>query len=223
VRLLPVGDVAILVELTGTAEVIALHAALEGTRPPWIDDLVPAEHTLLVRFDPGAAGSADATDWIRRAAAAAAPGPGSTGPGSTGPGGTESRPVTGTELCVVVRYDGEDLDDVGRLTGLGPAGVVAAHTGTGWTVAFTGFAPGFGYLVGGDPRLRVPRLATPRVRVPAGSVALAGDYSGVYPRASPGGWRLIGRTEAPVWDLDRAPPALLRPGVRVRFVDASAC
>jgi KipI family sensor histidine kinase inhibitor len=69
----------------------------------------------------------------------------------------------------------------------------------------------------------VPRLATPRVRVPAGSVALAGDYSGVYPRASPGGWRLIGRTEAPVWDLDRDPPALLRPGVRVRFVDASAC
>jgi KipI family sensor histidine kinase inhibitor len=100
--------------------------------------------------------------------------------------------------------------------------VVSAHTATAWTVAFTGFLPGFGYLVGGDPRLRVSRLPAPRVRVPAGAVALAGDYSGVYPRACPGGWRLIGHTEAAVWDLRRDPPALLRPGLRVQFVDAAA-
>ncbi len=95
--------------------------------------------------------------------------------------------------------------------------MVAAHTGTAWTAAFSGFAPGFAYLTGGDPRLSVPRRAEPRTRVPAGAVALAGGFSGVYPRASPGGWQLLGRTDLAVWDLARDPPALLRPGVRVRF------
>jgi KipI family sensor histidine kinase inhibitor len=108
---------------------------------------------------------------------------------------------------------------VAALTGLTPAGVVAAHTGTPWRVAFTGFAPGFGYLEGGDPRLDVPRRAVPRVRVPAGAVGLAGRFSGVYPVESPGGWQLIGRTEAVLWDLDRDPPALLRPGTTVRFIE----
>lgn len=84
-------------------------------------------------------------------------------------------------------------------------------------MAFCGFAPGFGYMVGGDPRLRVPRRDEARVRVPAGAVALAGEFTGVYPRASPGGWQLLGRTDAVIWDVDRDPPGLLRPGVRVRF------
>ena len=118
---------------------------------------------------------------------------------------------------VPVVYDGADLDDVARLTGLTPAEVAAAHTGTPWVVAFTGFAPGFGYLTGGDPRLRVPRHDVPRPRVPAGAVGLAGRYSGVYPRASPGGWRLIGRTGLTLWDAAADPPAELRPGRRVRF------
>ncbi len=120
---------------------------------------------------------------------------------------------------VPVVYDGADLGEVAALTGLTPAGVVAAHTGTPWRVAFTGFAPGFGYLEGGDPRLDVPRRAVPRVRVPAGAVGLAGRFSGVYPVESSGGWQLIGRTEAVLWDLDRDPPALLRPGISVRFVE----
>ncbi len=90
-------------------------------------------------------------------------------------------------------YDGADLDEVARLTGMTPDQVVAAHTGTLWRVGFGGFAPGFAYLVGGDERLNVPRQSEPRTRVPAGSVALAGEFSGVYPRESPGGWQLIGR------------------------------
>ena len=120
---------------------------------------------------------------------------------------------------VPVVYDGEDLEDVARLTGLSREEVVAAHTGQLWRVAFGGFAPGFGYLVGEDDRLHVPRRAEARTRVPAGAVGLAGEYTGVYPRESPGGWQLIGRTELRLFDLDRDPPALLRPGARVRFVE----
>ena len=126
--------------------------------------------------------------------------------------------LDGTEVEIPVAYDGADLDDVARLTGLTPAGVVEAHTGTPWTVAFGGFAPGFSYLVGGDPRLHVPRRDSPRNRVPAGSVGLAGEFSGVYPRESPGGWQLIGRTELATWDTSRDQPALLTAGMTVRFV-----
>ena len=116
------------------------------------------------------------------------------------------------EVEIPVRYDGPDLDDVAGLTGLSRAEVVAAHTGTPWRVAFGGFAPGFAYLVGGDPRLRVPRRDRPRPRCPPGAVGLAGEFSGVYPRSSPGGWQLIGTTDAVLWDVDRDPPALLAPG-----------
>lgn len=116
---------------------------------------------------------------------------------------------------VAVVYDGPDLADVARLTGV--ADVVAAHTAAEYTVGFVGFAPGFAYLLGGDERLVIPRLDTPRERVPAGSVALAGPYSAVYPRESPGGWRLIGRTELTLFDAARERPALLEPGDRVRF------
>ena len=112
-------------------------------------------------------------------------------------------------------YDGPDLEEVGQLTGLGADGVVAAHTGTPWRVAFGGFAPGFAYLAGGDPRLDVARRDEPRTTVPAGSVGLAGEFSGVYPRPSPGGWQLIGRTDVELWNDERG--ALLQPGGRVRF------
>jgi KipI family sensor histidine kinase inhibitor len=133
-------------------------------------------------------------------------------------GPVEAPATDAVEIPVV--YDGPDLADVARLTGLAADEVVAAHTGTPWRVAFSGFAPGFAYLVGGDPRLAVPRRERSRTSVPAGSVGLAGEYSGVYPRSSPGGWQLIGRTDAVLWDLDREPPALLRPGGEVRFVRA---
>lgn len=125
-----------------------------------------------------------------------------------------------TVVEVPVTYDGDDLADVARLTSLTVDEVVLAHTGTPWTVAFGGFAPGFAYLVGGDPRLRVPRRDSPRARVPAGAVGLAGEFSGVYPRESPGGWQIVGRTDLTLWDVDRPRPALLVTGSLVRFVVA---
>lgn len=212
-QLFDVGDCAVLVELPGLDDVLALHAALRRAQGASdaavavaVEDLVPAARTVLVRFDPRRTTTDDVRAWVSaRQREAEADG------ARAGAGADEL-------IQLPVRYDGADLEDVGRLTGLGADGVVAAHTATEWTVAFTGFAPGFGYLVGGDPRLEVPRLATPRVRVPAGSVALAGRYSGVYPQDSPGGWRLIATTRVAVWDLDRDPPGLLRPGVRIRFV-----
>jgi KipI family sensor histidine kinase inhibitor len=131
-------------------------------------------------------------------------------PGSTGHAGAGT-----VEIPVV--YDGPDLAEVAGHLAMPPDEVVARHTGTPWTVAFAGFTPGFGYLAGGDPRLDVPRRSSPRTRIPAGSVALAGRFSGVYPHDSPGGWQLIGRTTERMWDLDRPEPALLVPGRQVIF------
>jgi len=128
--------------------------------------------------------------------------------------------IDGPEVEIPVVYDGADLGDVARLTGLTADEVIQAHTGAPWTVAFGGFAPGFSYLVGGDPRLHVPRRDSPRGRVPAGSVGLAGEFSGVYPRESPGGWQLIGHTDLRMWDTTRDEPALLTAGMTVRFVVA---
>ncbi len=197
-RVLPCGDRALLVEVDDLDAVLGLDAALRAEPLPEVAEVVPAARTLLLRLEPGA----------DPAAVRAAVGRVESAAGDRAAGGLVEVPVV---------YDGEDLDEVGRLTGLGATGVVEAHTAAEWVVAFCGFAPGFGYLTGSDPRLHVPRRSTPRTRVPAGSVALAGEYAGVYPRASPGGWQLLGRTDLEVWRLDRDPPALLQPGVRVRF------
>lgn len=124
------------------------------------------------------------------------------------------RPV----IEVAVRYDGEDLEAVSAATGLDAHEVIAAHAAATYVVGFCGFAPGFGYLRGLDPRLHLPRRATPRTRVPAGAVAIAAEYTAVYPRPSPGGWHLLGTTDAVMFDPDRSPPALFEPGARVRFV-----
>ncbi|HVL97683.1 MAG TPA: 5-oxoprolinase subunit PxpB [Egibacteraceae bacterium] len=202
-RLLDCGDVGVLVELDDLDEVLGLQAELVERRPAGVVDLVPATRTLLVRIDP----AVTTAGALRRLL------------GGLQPRAPGDRQAGSVEIPVV--YDREDLPEVGDLTGLGARGVVEAHTGQTWTVAFAGFVPGFGYLVGEDERLHVPRRSEPRTRVPAGSVGLAGPFSGVYPRASPGGWQLIGSTELAMWDLDRDPPALLEPGVRVRFVEAS--
>lgn len=128
----------------------------------------------------------------------------------------DAREPASASFEIRVVYDGDDLHEVARLTRLSPEEVVARHVAPEYVVAFLGFA-GLGYLLGGDPRLEVPRLPEPRVRVPAGSVAIAGPYSGVYPLESPGGWRLIGRTDVVFFDPRRDPPALLATGDRVRF------
>lgn len=209
-RLLPMGDAALLVETDGIDAVLALAAVLAPLAHAgggiWadVDDLVPAARTLLVVARPTT--DLDELGRVILAAARTA---------SLGAATSEQRVV---EVPVV--YDGPDLAEVGALTGLAPDEVVAAHTGTAWRVGFGGFAPGFAYLVGGDPRLTVARRAEPRTRVPAGSVGLAGEFSGIYPRESPGGWQLIGTTDVVLWDADRQPPALLAPGTTVRFVEA---
>ena len=130
--------------------------------------------------------------------------------------GTSS--TTGDLVEVPTTYDGEDLDDVAHRWDMTRDEVVATHTGAELVVAFCGFAPGFPYCTGLPARLAVPRLDSPRPRVPAGAVGLAGPFTGIYPTASPGGWRLIGRTDLVLWDVDRDPPATLVPGTRVRFV-----
>ncbi|WP_125610597.1 5-oxoprolinase/urea amidolyase family protein [Specibacter cremeus] len=196
--ILPAGDRAILVELDSLAAVLSLQAALQAHPLAGQIDVVAAASTVLVT----AASSEDA----RRIAA------------HVRTLDLGQRPEIDAALVTIeVVYDGEDLAAVGELTGLGAEGVVAAHTGSVWTAAFGGFAPGFTYLAGGDARLEVPRRATPRTAVPAGAVALGGAYSAVYPRQTPGGWQLIGRTDAVLWDLDRSSPALIRPGNRVQF------
>jgi KipI family sensor histidine kinase inhibitor len=133
-------------------------------------------------------------------------------------GSDDREPVRTVEIPVT--YGGPDIADVAQLSGLSAEEVVARHLAPEYTVGFLGFAPGFAYLLGGDPALNVSRLDEPRTRVPAGSVALAGPYSGVYPRESPGGWRLLGSTALTLFDPARTPPALLAAGDRVRLVPA---
>ena len=204
-RFLPVNLNALLVELDDLPHTLALLEALQRTPLPGIDELVPAARTILVRFRPARVSAAALAGAIAGLAA------------QLGAGG----PASGSQtlLRIPVRYDGEDLAEVAALLGTTPAEVVRRHGSADYSVAFTGFAPGFAFLSGGDPGFDVPRRKTPRTRIPAGAVALAGRFSGVYPQASPGGWQIIGTTPLAMWDLARDPPALLQPGQRVRFVD----
>ncbi|HSS89182.1 MAG TPA: carboxyltransferase domain-containing protein, partial [Streptosporangiaceae bacterium] len=192
------GTRAVLAELTGTHDVLALQALLRERPLPGQLDVLAAAETVLVTADSPASARRIAAQLLRLDLAAAA------------------QPDGGLVVIDTV-YDGEDLAEVGELTGLGTDGVIAAHAGQLWTVAFTGFAPGFGYLIGENDALTVPRRESPRTAVPAGSVALAGKHSAVYPRRSPGGWQLIGHTGARMWDLDREQPALAALGRRIQF------
>ncbi len=202
-RIRRAGEHALLVETCSLEVSHRLDALLRADRPSGVVEIVPGPVTVLVTA-PGAdparlreelshlldtASAADAT------VAADAP-----------------------EVVLPVVYDGADLDDVAALSGLSPGEVVERHTGRELVVGWLGFAPGFAYLTGLDPALHVPRLDTPRTSVPAGAVAVAGPYSAVYPSASPGGWRLLGRSATAVWDVAAEPPALLTPGTRVRFL-----
>ncbi len=203
-RLLPSGSTALLAELDDLEQVQGLYAALTAEPPAGVVDVVPAARTVLVVVDPAATTLADVAAALR-----------STTPRT---GGRDE----GELVEVPVVYDGEDLDDAAALLGCDAAELVRRHTSASWSVAFCGFAPGFGYLASPDWPHEVPRRDSPRTTVPPGSIALAGPFSGVYPRASPGGWQLVGRTPLAVFDLAREPAALLRPGVRVRFVQDGA-
>lgn len=196
-RLLPYGDRALLAELDPATVLPALDA-LRGL--PGVDELVPGARTVLIRLDPARFDRALAADVLDGLVPAPA-------------GSGSSEPIT-----IPVRYDGPDLDLIADEAGCSVTAVIQRHTEGVYSVAFCGFAPGFAYLTGLDETLWQPRLAEPRTAVPAGSVGIAGEFTGVYPRSSPGGWRLLGRTDVQLWDLGRTPPALLTPGARVRFV-----
>ena len=197
-RLLPYGAGAVLLECADLAETQALRPAIEQ-RFAAVTEIVPGARTLLLRLDRPLS-TAERQDLLELQ-------------GAEGSSTADQEVVT-----LPVDYSGPDLAEVAEHTGTSPDEVVAAHTGQVWTVAFCGFAPGFGYLVGEHDRLRVPRREHPRTTVPAGAVGPADAFSGVYPRSGPGGWQLIGRTDVELWNLDRDPPAVLRPGGRVRFV-----
>ncbi|MFE7172120.1 allophanate hydrolase subunit 1 [Streptomyces sp. NPDC057616] len=199
-RALPVGDRALLVELSSGDEAQALHAELLRRRAQGllsVHEIVPAARTVLLD------GLDDPARLASELTASEVP---------------PAPPRARAAIDIPVRYDGPDLTEVAAHWGVSAQEAARIHAGTEFTVAFCGFAPGFGYLTGLPQRYDVPRRATPRTAVPPGSVALAGPYTGVYPRSSPGGWRLIGRTDAVLWDHARVPAALLSPGTRVRFV-----
>jgi KipI family sensor histidine kinase inhibitor len=199
------GDQALLLEFDSTAEVLAWADTIRDAELLGVLDIVPASRTVLIKLD-GPRYQAPTRQRLGKLRVTAEAASESTAP-------ADGR----ADVQIDVVYDGPDLDEVARLTGLTPEQVVAAHTGTPWRVGFGGFAPGFAYLIGGDSRLEVPRRADPRTKVPVGAVGLAGEFSGVYPRESPGGWQLIGHTDAVLWDVDRENPALLTPGMWVQF------
>jgi KipI family sensor histidine kinase inhibitor len=199
VRIVRYGERALLVDLPDLDVVLALYEALREVAPPGVCDLVPGARSLLIVLGDQADRAALAAT-IRAAAA------------------RPRRPDAGaTPVEVPVVYDGPDVEEVAHATGLTSAEVVERHAAGSYVVGFCGFVPGFAYLTGLDPVLHVPRRGTPRARVPAGAVAIAGEFAGIYPRAAPGGWRLLGHTGLRLFDVDRDPPALLRPGAPVLF------
>lgn len=200
-RLLPYGERAVLVEFDDDAVVPQAAAALAALSG--VAETVPGACTVLVR----AAAGADMQRLRTQVRECVQP-----------PYAAASATVPSRLVEIPVTYDGADLDAVAGQAGLTRREVVQRHAAATYTVAFCGFAPGFAYLTGLDPALQVPRRARPRTSVPAGSVAVAGPYSAVYPRASPGGWHLLGHTGTALFDLHRDPPALLAPPARVRFV-----
>jgi KipI family sensor histidine kinase inhibitor len=204
VRFRVVGWSALLVECVSPDEVEAWRAALWRARDSGdltATDIVPGAHTVLLDGVPDPAALAEAlADWPAPSLATGA-----------------SAGAALREVTIPTVYQGEDLPSVARLWGVDVDEVVRRHSGIRYRVAFCGFAPGFGYLTGLPEEWSVPRLATPRTRVPVGSVGLAGAYTGVYPTESPGGWLLIGHTDTALFDVDVDPPALLTPGTTVRF------
>jgi KipI family sensor histidine kinase inhibitor len=206
----PLAESGLLVELANVIEpavverVMALAAAITAAEPPGLHDVVPSYRTILLAFDPATMDGETLAGLVRRLAAE-----------SSGQSVASGRTVT-----IPVVYGGEfgpDLLDVAAHTGLAPAAICERHASASYRVACMGFAPGFGFFVGLPPELTTPRRATPRTRVPAGSVAIGGAQTGVYPDDLPGGWNIIGRTPLRLFDVARPEPFLFQPGDTVRF------
>jgi KipI family sensor histidine kinase inhibitor len=207
-RIAPLGDAALVVRVANApgaptgATARALARALAATSLPGLVECVPAPESLVLHYRPGEIDYAT----IRQLVAAVLR--------QEDPGLDQPPPQ---RITVPVRYDGPDLPEVARATGLSVEEIVARHAGREYVVAMLGFVPGFAYLSDLDPALALPRRATPRTRVPAGSVAIAGGQTAIYPAATPGGWHLIGSTDLAVFDPARDPPALFAAGDRVQF------
>lgn len=197
-RVLPFGPGAILAEYDTIDEVMAVDDALRVAALAGVDEVVPAARTVLVRYR-----------GVDRAALDALLVPTVVGTRPEGPI---------VEIPVV--YDGVDLGEVAEATGLSTEDVIATHSSVVYSAAFLGFTPGWAYLVGLPPSLRLPRRSTPRTAITAGSVAIANEFTGVYPTVSPGGWHLLGHTTETMFDVARDKPALIMAGDRVRFVPA---
>ncbi|HWT49762.1 MAG TPA: allophanate hydrolase subunit 1 [Mycobacterium sp.] len=195
------GDQALMLQCGSTAEVLAWVDALRAAALPGVVDIVPAARTVLVKLDSPRFQGVN-RHRLRKMRVTA---------------DVDAPADRSADVVIDVVYDGPDLAEVAGHTGLTRAQAINAHTSTLWRVGFSGFAPGFAYLVDGDPRLRVPRRSEPRTSVPPGSVGLAGEFCAIYPRQSPGGWQLIGHTDAALWDLERPNPALLTQGMWVQF------
>lgn len=216
----PLGDQAWLLRWGDTTDVEvnrqvhALARKLRAANPPWLIDCVPAYASLAVFFDSAALHGDDSFVAARAHLLEMVERPEST---------TNDADAQCIEIPVCYGGDhGPDLEELAAARGLSQAQVIAIHSRPEYVVAMLGFSPGFPYLLGLDVVLESPRLATPRLRVPAGSVGIAGSQTGIYPDASPGGWRLIGRTPLRLFDVRRDPPSLLLPGDRVRFVPIDA-
>ncbi|MGO1810595.1 MAG: 5-oxoprolinase/urea amidolyase family protein [Canibacter sp.] len=206
----PAGSLGLLIECEDLKEVLHTYAALcaaQESHTLHAEQIVPAATTVFVGFHDTAERTGFEAEFSEVLATYLADENAGTAP--------EESPL----VEIPITYNGEDLEYVAQTTHLSIEEVTRRHQAQEYTVAFTGFSPGFAYLVGGDPALHVPRRDTPRTRIPEGSVALAGEFTGIYPRSSPGGWQIIGRTDQLLWDLSRTPPALLQPGSRVRFVE----
>ncbi len=207
-KFLPYGDRAVLCEVASAAQALALYQQLRAAAVPEgaIGELIPAARTLLLCFDPVRITAEELIAWVVQSAA---------------PSPEVPPDFAGSTLLLPVHYDGEDLAEIAQVRACTIAEVVRWHTDTRWQVCFMGFTPGFGYLASADTSgVVIPRRAVPRVTVPAGAVALADEFCGVYPRESPGGWQLLGRTDVSLWDLRQRTPASLWPGRPVRFVQA---
>jgi KipI family sensor histidine kinase inhibitor len=176
--------------------------ALLAARIPHVEDLVPAYLTLAAFDDPLAVSYAEISQQLLEVCARSA--------------GSDAKAVS-REHRILVTYDGPDLESVAAATGLSTADVVARHEGRTYSVDLLGFVPGWAYLSTLDPAIQLPRREEPRTRVAAGSVAIAGAQTGIYPLDTPGGWHIIGHTDAVMFDASREPPALLRAGDTVRF------
>lgn len=203
-RFLAVNLSSFLVELDTLDETLALFDALSAAPEKGIEEIIPAARTLLIRYQPMQTSMAQLAGKISQCSL------------------QHKEARYGQQVTIPVHYNGEDLPAVAELMGIAVQEVIRRHQESLWNVAFTGFAPGFAYMVSDTGGWQTPRRSTPRTRIPAGSVALAGEFSGIYPQASPGGWQLIGQTDLQMWDLTRAQPALLLPGSQVQFVDGAA-